>query len=463
MSAAWWLASVVVAASDVPLRSEEPRALALSEVVSASKELFPTLLAASADVDAADGERLSASGAFDPVWRTRAWAVPASAYPQVRVDTVVEAPTPLWGTTFFGGYRLGVGKFQAYYGERETWSGGELRAGAIVPVLRNGPIDRRRASEARAVLGQAIAGLTREQQELEVVRAATHRYWEWVAAGRRRDIARALLEIARQRDGQLAARSQAGDVARFDRQDNTRAVVQREALLVQTQRGLEQAAFELSIFLRNASGEPRMPGEDELPAFPEPSATAPLELDEVLARRPDVRRLVDQKKAAEIELKFQQNQLLPALDLGVVVSGDLGTPNTSSLSPLGPAELEFSAVLDVPVLYRAPLGRIQSARALVARLDHQLRLARDRVKIEVGDAESALSAATQRVVLARQEVEVALELERGERKRFELGDSSLLFVNLREQTTAEARLREIDALLDVHRAVASQRAAAALR
>ncbi|MBL8911575.1 MAG: TolC family protein, partial [Archangium sp.] len=112
---------------------------------------------------------------------------------------------------------------------------------------------------------------------------------------------------------------------------------------------------------------------------------------------------------------------------------------------------------------RAPLGRIQSARALVARLDHQLRLARDRVKIEVGDAESALSAATQRVVLARQEVEVALELERGERKRFELGDSSLLFVNLREQTTAEARLREIDALLDVHRAVASRRAAAALR
>lgn len=436
--------------------------LSLGDVVASTLETFPSLLAARADVDAADGERLAAAGAFDPQWRTRAWNVPVGSYPQTRVDTVIEAPTPLWGTTFFGGYRYGTGKFPSYYGERETWSLGELRAGAVVPLIRNGPIDRRRATEARAVLAQSIAGLSRQQQELELVRLATYRYWEWVAAGTRRAVARALFDIARERDAQLATRAGVGDVAQFDRQDNARALVQREALLVQSQRGVEQAALELSLFLRDGEGNPRLPNDDELPRLPDSLLPPDVDLDAAMKRRPDVARLLDQKRAAEIELRYQQNQLLPSLDVGVAVSGDLGTRAADSLAPSQATELEVSAVLEVPLLYRAPVGRIQATRAALSKLDLQLRLARDRVGVEVRDAQSALKAALERVTLARKEVEVSMQLERGERKRFELGDGSLLFVNLREQTTVEARLREVDALLDGQRAVAALRAALAL-
>jgi outer membrane protein TolC len=54
---------------------------------------------------------------------------------------------------------------------------------------------------------------------------------------------------------------------------------------------------------------------------------------------------------------------------------------------------------------------------------------------------------------------LALELERAERARFDAGDSQLLIVNLREQQTAEAELREVDAMLDYHRASADLKAA----
>ena len=156
-------------------------------------EVFPTLAASRADVDGADADRLAASGAFDPVWRTRAWGAPVSGYPQVRVDSVVEVPTPLWGASFFAGYRIGAGKIPDYYRERETLSAGELRLGVAVPILRNGSIDRRRATLARAELGQQLAGLSLDQQRLEIARLAAFRYWDWVAAGRRREIARSLL------------------------------------------------------------------------------------------------------------------------------------------------------------------------------------------------------------------------------------------------------------------------------
>lgn len=449
-------------ATSLPSTTSSSSSLSLGEVLSSADALFPSLTAARADVEAAEGDVLAADGAFDPLWKTSATGVPMSGYPQVRVDSVIEAPTPLWGARFFGGYRYGAGKFQTYYGGRETWTGGELRAGAAVPLLRNGPIDRRRANQARAELGRELAGLSVEQQRLELARLATVRYWEWVAAGRRREIARSLLKIAAERDKQLQSRAGVGDVARFDQQDNLRALVQREALVVSTQRSLDQASFELSLYLRDEEGNPVMPAETQLPpALGEPAPLEPPSPSEVLQRRPDYQRLLNQKKQAEVELRLAKNQLLPALDVAGVVSQDLGVSPRPEADLLGRTEVEVSALLEVPLLYRAPIGRMRSAEAALAKVNALLRLAGDRVSVDLRDAKNAMDAAAQRIEWARQEVEVSLKLEKGERTRFDLGDSTQLFVNMREQTTVEARLREVDAVLDAHRARANLLAASA--
>ncbi|MGV3622401.1 MAG: TolC family protein [Archangium sp.] len=436
--------------------------LSLGEVLSSADAMFPSLTAARADVDAAEAEVLASDGAFDPLWKTSATGVPVSGYPQVRVDSVVEAPTPLWGTRFFGGYRYGAGKFQTYYGGRETWTGGELRAGAAIPVLRNGPIDRRRANQARAALGREIAGLSVEQQRLELARLATVRYWEWVAAGRKREIAKSLLNIAVERDSQLRTRAGVGDVAQFDQQDNQRALVQREQSVVSAQRGLDAASFELSLYLRDENGDPLMPKETQLPStLPLPEDLDAPSPEEVLARRPDYQRMLNQKKQAEVELRYAKNQMLPALDIAGVVSQDLGVSPRPEADPLGKTEVEVSALLEVPLLYRAPIGRMRAAEAALARVNAQLRFAADRVSVDLRDAKNAMDAASQRIDWARQEVDVSQKLENGERKRFDLGDSTQFLVNLREQTTVEAQLREVDAVLDAHRARANLLAASA--
>jgi outer membrane protein TolC len=462
--------SLVAAA---PVREPAPATggpLDLEAVLAAADRAYPTLLGARADLAAADAEALTAEGGFDPALKARAFLTPdrLGPYPQVRVDSAVEGAIPGTGVTAFAGYRIGqplstIG-IQAYYRERETYPAGEVRAGVTAPLLRNLWIDRRRANISRAALGQEGAKEAQTVLRLEIARAAAFRYWDWVAAGRRREVARDLLRIARDRDRQLAVRVKSGDAPFFDQQDNLRAVAQREALLVQTQRGVEQASFELALFLRDDQGAPVQPDDARLPeALPEPDPRFgdDASLEEALSRRPDVRRLVVQHRQQEIELALQKNQLWPALDVGLVFSQDLGRNPGTADPKLGQAEVEFLALLDVPLLYRAPQGRIRSAEAALTKLDAQLRLARDRVAADVKDARSALTAARERIGFARKEVEVALRLEQGERQRFELGDSTLLFVNLREQQTAEAKLREIDALLDYHRAVASFRAAVA--
>ncbi|MBX7097196.1 MAG: TolC family protein [Myxococcaceae bacterium] len=436
-------------------------ALSLEEVLASAERAFPALAAAQADLETADAEALAARGAFDPVWKTRATGVPVSGYPQARVDSVVELPTPLWGANLFAGYRLGAGKVQPYYGERETLAGGEVRAGLSIPLLRNGPLDRRRVNEAKAELGQAVSGHALEQQRLEVRRVASQRYYEWLAAGARRDVALGLLRLAEERDAQLATRSKAGDVATVDQRDNARSVAQRRAQVAQAERALQQAALELSLFVRDDAGRPVVPAPEQLGPLPSLAPAGPSKAPADLGHRPDLQRLERQLAQARLELELARNQLLPALDFSAAASKDLGGLPRPELAASAPAELELSLTLEVPLRLRAPEGRLRAAEAAVRKLERQLQQASERAAVEVADARSALTAGLERLELAREEVGLARQVEEGERVRFSLGESSLLFVNQREQATAEARQRELDAWLDGLRAAASLKAALA--
>lgn len=461
-----WSALLLAGLLTGPARASTPpegQPLALETVLDAVERHYPTLEAARRDADAAGAELLAAQGGFDPALKARAVSTPLGGYPYTRVESTVEQPTPVWGANLFAGWRYGGGEIPVYYGQYETNALGEVRAGVSVPLWRNGPIDRRRANLTRAELGTDAAAHAVTQSQLESSRAATQRYWDWVAAGRRHAIAVSLRRIAQERDAQLAERVRGGDLAAYEQVDNQRALVQREGQVVAAERLLQQNAIELSLFLRDAEGEPVVPQPAWLPpGFPEPVPAAqvvgPLELEGVLARRPDVLRLEASRAQQRVEERLARNQRAPAVDVTVAASKDFGAGSPKRDKP----ELEVGLLLDVPTLNRGASGRARQVEAGVARLEAQLRLQRDRARAEVRDALSALEAARQRVEVARRELGLARELEQAERTRLELGESTLLFVNLREQATAEAAVREVDALADYHKAVASLRAAAVL-
>jgi outer membrane protein TolC len=168
-----------------------------------------------------------------------------------------------------------------------------------------------------------------------------------------------------------------------------------------------------------------------------------------------VRRIALVREQARVEADLANNQRLPALDFQVVVSKDFG----GGIATRRPVELEGQVLLDVPIQNRQANGRAEAARAALARVAEQERGARDRVTAEVRDARSASELARSRLALARQEVEISAELERAEWLRFAAGDTTLLVVNLREQATFDARLRQVDALAECQRALMLLRAA----
>ncbi len=141
--------------------------------------------------------------------------------------------------------------------------------------------------------------------------------------------------------------------------------------------------------------------------------------------------------------------LIEDLDAGAIGSQDVGKP-TSSKRDKSEFELQFGLYFELPVQRRKGLGKIRSARAKIGQLDAKRRFTVDKIGAEVEMAVAAIDAASRRVAETSKAVNLAEELARIERRKFDLGQSDLLAVFLREQFAIEAANNLVSALGDYH-------------
>ncbi len=449
----WLLAGSLLLS--VAVKSET---LTLDEVRALARSRFPMVAAAEKTVDKAEGDLLSAEGEFDVKWKTKHHAIVDGYYENDRIVSIIEQPTTFLGTTLYAGYRKGTGEFALYDGKAATNPGGEFLAGLNVPLWRDGLIDARRANinKSRAGLGLAEIGL--KQSLISTVAMASYLYWDWVGAAQKVEIYQKLLNIAEGRFAGLQERVKVGDLPVFELQDNQGAILSRKAQLVQAERAIEKSAIALSLYLRTDSGKPVMVERSRaLPQIPLPQVNdIPASLvEEALAARPEFgafRQLRDQNK---VDRALALNQQGPKIDVNLQVASSLKGDDISK----EPGRFEAGVVLEVPLQANIALGKARAAAADLIKLDIKENYFRDRVIAEVNDLRSALTAATERVALARSEAQLARELEEGEREKFLQGASNQLFVNIREKATADASSREVDALVEYHKGIASLHAA----
>lgn len=439
-----------------PGQSATGQTLTLAEVLASVNRDYPPLLAALQEKPLAEADVLSSLGRFDLILRARGDVEDLGPfYDDRRLDTSIEQATPLWGLSYFSGYRYSNGTFAPYDGKLETATGGEYRAGLRVPLARDRAIDFRRADLAKARIGRRLADLSIDQQRIVIVQAATRRYWDWVAAGRRLAVADSILRIAEQRDAFLQEAVKQGALPAIDVTDNQRVILQRRGFMVESRRALEQATIELSLFYRDAVGDTQLVAPDRLPpAFPAAMAIDDSkirrDIETAVVRRPEIGRLTAQRDRTDIDRTLAINQKYPGVDFLFSYARQLGTSNIKR----GPDELRWAINFDLPVQRRQARGREQSADAQLVQIDQRTRFARDQIAAEVRDAVSAVRAAYDRARVLGEEVEKTKDVEDAERTRYELGDSNLFTLNLREVATADAEVRQLTALADYYRAVA---------
>lgn len=430
--------------------------LSLGQVLSSVVRHHPYLEGARQDVQAAAGQRLAAEGGFDLNLYARGAATPVGYYDWARADIRLDQATPLWGARFYAGWRIGRGgDIPSYYGNYETLDLGEIRAGVVVPLWRDGPIDSRRSRLWQAEHYEDAQEASLQARILRMRLDATAYYFRWVAAGMKYQVYAGLLDLAEQRDVQIATRVRAGAIPPIESLENRRVIVARRTTLIAARRLLERYAIALSLYYRTDAGAPRVPRPPRVPTDMESPRVAPGPLrQEVRAawgRRPEMDRYRALIERQQVDVDYYENRFAPRIDVGFQASTDLGAGNgdaatgSDQQTTLGPAVVEGSILVSMPFQFREARGGIQYSRAQLAGLRADAQYARETIATQVQDAHSALVAAQERLALATEAAEVAEAVAEAERRRFELGATQLFIVNLREQSAASARATQIDA------------------
>ena len=436
--------------------------LPLESVLGSVNNAYPKLIGADAERRAAAAKRREKQGAFDitpavgtEYQRYNSASARGKAYSYTASAATVET-TLRSGVKLIAGRDLNSGVVKSPLSS--TGTAGTFFAGAKIPVLRGSGVNDKMVGERQAILGIPLADRGYETVRLGALLSAATAYWDWVASGQKRTVARDLLRLADTRLAQMRRENALGaqpDIAVIEADQELQ---RRRGALVKADRDLQKAAFKLAGYLWKADGTPdSLPGPEALPpAMPVPVPLPESDVDaartRAVASRPEIAALALQREIVRWDLNLAENDRRPDVSLTLQTGQDLGRNGVGETLKAG---VSFS----VPLNRWEATGRRDGTRAKLAKLDQDHELLRRQVALEVEDAASAVNTAEERYRAALEEVALSVRLEEGERTRFRAGDSTLFLVNQRERGTAESRARLIDVTAEYHQASAAFRAA----
>ena len=418
--------------------------LMLAEVLASSRFHAPQVLEALARLRGAEGRLLSAQAAFDTVFSASAETRLSGFYDGRDLEAKVTKPLGNLGGYAYGSYRVSGGKFPVYEDDRYTNQLGEIKAGAVLALMRDRLIDDRRFGQVQAEADVAVADADRLMVAIGVQTRAIQTYNNWLVAGLRLGIYRDLLTLAQNR--QAAFRRQVAEGARpaILLTENEQNILRRQSLVVQSEQALAMAATALSLYLRDADGRPVIPDASRLPGTLPPPLPRPARPDDLALARPDLRTIDIRMKLARARVALDRNAFLPKLDFKVEASRDLGGAGVGGPSRNGTESL-VGLTFTLPLQQSAARGRIAQTNAEIDAFKQRRRFLEDQIIADIGAIDIAVTNSARLTVLARDEAERAGSMAAAERRRFTLGASDFFLVNVREEAAADAEVRRLDA------------------
>ncbi len=427
--------------------------LTLESVLDRSASSVPKILEAREKINVQRAKALGAEGAFDrqlsSVGRSRA----AGFYGLTYVDNKYSSPLRQLGGEVYAGYRISDGDFPVYEDEFVTLGAGEFNFGASISLLRDRQVDRRRMALRDRSIEIEMAELDFVLASIQVQHDAMIAYWNWVAWGLRLKVFENLFQQSLNRIGALGSRVAEGDLAEIALVENQQRQLEREALVVDAQQKLDNAALKLSLYYRDDQGQPTVPLPEQLPAgFPEPETQVPdlnQGINVALERQVELSLIDRRLELAANRRALGENELLPQVDLDLKVARDLGGGSVTR----GETDLYVGFEVSVPLERRKAKGQIAAASAEIRALDQHRRNITDQLIAGIAQLSNTIEAAQIKARLATGELNLAQRLEEAEQQRFKEGASSFFLLNEREGANADARLKQVNALALYYRAI----------
>ena len=445
------------AAEVVSAKALPPIPLTLDEVLAWVDRAHPLLKGAGTEKIVAKGKMLRALGAFEPTLINDTEMerfIPSSGPQDTKTvgfnDTLIEARHP-WGFRGSAGIREVINGPAKIPDLAFNNGNNQVLLGGFIPLLRGLITNPENAELERSNLADPKADNQIAQTRQDLFFAAASEYWDWTAAVKMADVQKRALKVAEDRFKQVEQRAKAGAAAPLDAVEANQEVQRRRESLIAATRAVEQEQYKLSMFLweRDSPVTPSAERAWNFPVAVDPPSAEIVKADKLVARttRPEIREVEIEAKLNNIDLALAKNNLLPSLDLEA-------TPARSPEKFVLGLGYRFGAEVRIPFLQRRSRGEVMEAQGKADRFVLVQKYREQQVLVDVDNALSALERAKERIAAAGQSLQLARTLEEGERFRFSVGATSVLFVNLRERNAVDSEANLLRAQADYQKAQA---------
>jgi len=432
--------------------------LTFEDVIAIVDTSYPKILQGRVEVDKAEAKHLESKGAFDPFYkhisefkRIQDIVITGKAKNALHNEGQIELPTRS-GVRLFGRFRVNPNDASTPF--LQSGQSGEYTAGLLIPLLQGLGINKDRANEQKAGLGKIISRINLNLSRMNVIYDTALSYWEWIMSYKKLQVVTDLLELGEAQEKLVRQRVADGDLPAILIAEAEKEVRKRRGDQIAATRAMAKAGFKLALFL---SGRAESQSPSLSPAnFTEPGIE-PREISQTeiatatkraLSLRPELQLIDLRRDIARVELRLARNLMMPQVNLLYRQGADTGTNGIGMV-------LSGGVEMSVPLRQRRARGLARQAELDLKNLDLEEQFLRQRITLEVEDAASEVNASLGRLKQAEEELERARRVEQGEQARFDLGDSSLLVVNLRQRARAEAEKKRIETYGDYLKGLAA--------
>lgn len=322
-----------------------------------------------------------------------------------------------------------------------TQAGNYSLLGVRVSLWRDLLIDPERAALKNAKFDAKIAKADKTLTVLDIGRLAQLAYWEWVTAQKVKNSFEELLKNGEVRNEYLVARNKKGDIAQILVTENEQYIASRKGAYQAAKERLLRAEYALSLFYRDAEGNPIIPSSPDsfedypvkLDVFLE-NLDLTSNVDELIKKRPDMRSLALNVEKSDVNLELAKQDLKPQVD--VTTEYFKRTVDNRPNMPLD--YLMVMARVSVPIERNLGNGNIASARARKMVAQKEMSYGQQSYKYEVLALRQSLYLQLEQVIQSEIEYNKSKELVTSEAYKFKTGGGNLFLVNIREQAQASA-------------------------
>ena len=358
--------------------------------------------------------------------------------------------------TWFGieaelGYEQTSGEFidnSDFLPPRGLWN-----TGISVPLGKGFIIDERRAN-----LKQADILINRTEQERKLLRneilfEAIDTYIAWQKAEQFVSIAKEGLEIAEDRFSATVSSFREGDKPAVDTLEAMISVRVREAELLKREQKLENVRIKLENYLWVDGYVPLELSEDVRAEdivddlYDKKVNSIQLKREEIIVNHPELLMYLYKFEQLDVDRRLAREELKP--DLRVEYNPLLNLGENSLVDQFDPGDYKFGASLSYPILQRKERGKLKLIDIKVKENELNQAVKRQDINTKMKNFEFNIQQSISQREIFTEMVENYNTLLLAERRKFEIGESSVFLLNSREVKYLESQYKQVESRVQV--------------